>query len=474
MEHRINWKESQTTNISPSYHFKWQAISNGIDFSCLSKIPNSYQIVNHLENHKCISNKLNLFLNLMTFCEKRNLEVFNFIPFSLMIQFDSPCFVGQFENFTEFYNKIKDNLNTKVNQNLMHKSSDVIIENNNIYRKYSSMFKLGIQNEKIGHKTSCFIPSSHLNGKNIWLVKATNLNRGRCIKIGESIDELKNIIKKFYEGIFRNFKESENQQEESAQLLKNNKNIKSNSPSRKIKSDKFDFKKYRSSCMLLQKYIEQPMLYKKRKFDIRIWVLYTHKDTVYFFREGHLKTSSIPYDLYNTNSYVHLTNYSVQKYNKEFSKYEEGNEVSFDDFQTYLNIEFERKINIERDILPKIKNLIKLVFHSVKFKINENNRKYCFEIYGLDFILDKNFDVFLLEVNTNPGLEESSALIKKLLPRMIDDALRLTIDNLFETKYSDEVDRFKVFYSSPFDVDGYASSENLWELVTDFSDYYDY
>jgi hypothetical protein len=34
---------------------------------------------------------------------------------------------------------------------------------------------------------------------------------------------------------------------------------------------------------------------------------------------------------------VHLTNYSVQKYNKDFSKFEEGNEVSFDDFQVNKN-----------------------------------------------------------------------------------------------------------------------------------------
>jgi hypothetical protein len=41
----------------------------------------------------------------------------------------------------------------------------------------------------------------------------------------------------------------------------------------------------------------------------------------------------------------------------------------------------------------------------------------------------------LIEINTNPGLEESSPWIKLIVPRMLDDALRLTIDQLFETKY---------------------------------------
>jgi len=34
-------------------------------------------------------------------------------------------------------------------------------------------------------------------------------------------------------------------------------------------------------------------------------------------------------------------------------------------------------------------------------------------------------------VNTNPCLEESSALLKQLIPRMIDDALKLTLDVVF-------------------------------------------
>ena len=129
--------------------------------------------------------------------------------------------------------------------------------------------------------------------------------------------------------------------------------------------------------------------------------------------------------------YVHLTNYSVQKYNANFSKIEIGNEISFQTFQDDLDKKNKNK-NFKRDIYPKILKIIAITANSCKNKMNILNRNNCFEIFGYDFILDVNFEPFLLEVNTNPGLEESSPLIKMLVPRMIDDALKLTIDEVFE------------------------------------------
>jgi hypothetical protein len=72
---------------------------------------------------------------------------------------------------------------------------------------------------------------------------------------------------------------------------------------------------------------------------------------------------------------------------------------------------------------------------SVKDKINKNGYNYQFEIFGYDFMLDNDFNIYLIEINTNPGLEESSPWIKVIVPRMLDDALRLTLDQIFEPKY---------------------------------------
>ena len=69
MNHRYNWKEL-IDDKSPYYNLKWRPISCGKDFFNLLKSSlNEPQITNHYEYHTAISNKLNLFQNIMLFCE---------------------------------------------------------------------------------------------------------------------------------------------------------------------------------------------------------------------------------------------------------------------------------------------------------------------------------------------------------------------------------------------------------------------
>lgn len=89
-----------------------------------------------------------------------------------------------------------------------------------------------------------------------------------------------------------------------------------------------------------------------------------------------------------------------------------------------------------------MKELVWMAFASVKRKINFADRKYCFEVFGFDFIVDADYQLWLIEVNTNPCIEESSPLLQMYLPRMLgksklnkimfkDDAFKLTLDVLF-------------------------------------------
>ena len=507
-EHRINWKNESECKGDQSHkiNFFWAPCTSQIDFSYL--IENKTKIktmCNHFPNQNQLSNKLNIFKNLLAYCEENKLDLFKYIPVTIIIQYDSPFFLGQISNFEDFFNSIKDFVLDPYKPKALKDWK----------RKYRYFFYTdGELDSKIGRKTNLFIPKNHYDGKNLWIIKALNLNRGLAIKIIDSIRECKHIIKNYYQGriikCVKNYhtngnspdandetKNKDNIEEEEENV---NKKIYFRLPkivtTTKNGQKRLNFKNDHDFCLyrqidyysllkkskeekkthyqcgkiILQKYIEKPLLYNGRKFDMRTWVLLTHDRKIYLFKEGHLKATSCSYDVNNKDPFVHLTNYSVQKYSQNFSNYEIGNEISYDQIQESLSLNYGINIDVRKEIINKISEIILWSFNSVKKKINTLGVKGCFELFGFDFMFDADLNPFLIEINTNPGLEISSPLISKLVPRMIDDAFRLTIDKVFKTKYSEERYRHNKEkkideYISPFHVDGYDDSENIFKLL---------
>jgi hypothetical protein len=66
--------------------------------------------------------------------------------------------------------------------------------------------------------------------------------------------------------------------------------------------------------------------------------------------------------------------------------------------------------------------------------LNPNNRELCFELFGLDFLIDEDFRIWLIEVNTNPYLGEQNAYLSDLLPKMADEMIAISLDTIYEPK----------------------------------------
>jgi hypothetical protein len=70
--------------------------------------------------------------------------------------------------------------------------------------------------------------------------------------------------------------------------------------------------------LIIQKYIERPLLYKGRKFDIRHYMMATKmhgRMKLYFYSEGYVRTSSSMFDLTEVgDTEIHLTNDAIQKF----------------------------------------------------------------------------------------------------------------------------------------------------------------
>ena len=463
--HRINWCLISNNN-NETINFEWKYFSNKINYKEYkydSTIPiKKLKMINLFEKNYEIGNKKYMFLNLIKYCDKENINVFEIVPFTIII--------NNSNNIDDSLDKIKKIMNLIEKNKLSNKD---LISN----QKYNEIFDDDKFYESLKNQY-IYINKNFLSLKNYWIIKPTDLYQGKCIEICNSFDDLVKISKKIFKGV--NQKLIPEQLNITTNIEDNNDIIDNNNSTEKlitlnnihnnnIKKKIIKTRMYCTNEIIVQKYLDNPLLYKNRKFDIRCFVLLDSNFNLYFCKEGHLKGSSELYNLNNSNKFIHITNYSLQKNSNKFELYEIGNEMSYKDFKNYL---INENISLDKFdyMINQMKLLIKISFKSVSKKLLKNKKNIlCFEIFGYDFILDNDFKLWILEINNNPGLSISSPVIEKLVPRMLDDAFRLTLDKVFNTKYSNECIDINGEYKTKYKLNGFSDNENIFEFLCNIS-----
>lgn len=84
-----------------------------------------------------------------------------------------------------------------------------------------------------------------------------------------------------------------------------------------------------------------------------------------------------------------------------------------------------------------MKDLIIDCFVSALSLLNPNKREQCFELMGFDFLIDEDFRVWLIEVNTNPYFGVKNKHLPKFVDNLVDDTLRLTLDKIIQCEVAD-------------------------------------
>lgn len=171
---------------------------------------------------------------------------------------------------------------------------------------------------------------------------------------------------------------------------------------------------------VVQRYIESPLLLEKFKFDLRIYVILKSIEPleIYICREGMARFCTEQYSLPTTKnmhkSYMHLTNYSLNKFSSTYIQSEEHDKGS----KRKLSCVFKQLEKNGEDIVKLWSDIDDIICRTIiafvpNLKINEDAavadrelkvKLKCFQILGFDILIDSDLKPILLEVNSSPSL----------------------------------------------------------------------
>lgn len=191
--------------------------------------------------------------------------------------------------------------------------------------------------------------------------------------------------------------------------------------------------------VIVQEYIDKPLLLDGFKFDLRVYVLVTSCNPlrIFIYKDGLVRLSTQAYTL-PTNSnldqhFMHLTNYSINKHSEAFDRdedFDKGSKRSLKYFNGWL---IRNGYNVSElwarihDVI--IKTLIVAQPHLQHCyqacRPGSHDKCQCFEILGFDVLLDNTLRPWLLEVNRSPSFGTDSQLDVQIKLGVISDALRL-------------------------------------------------
>ncbi|VUZ49066.1 unnamed protein product [Hymenolepis diminuta] len=183
---------------------------------------------------------------------------------------------------------------------------------------------------------------------------------------------------------------------------------------------------------IVQKYIASPLLLNKRKFDIRCYLMIVSTmPYLVLFAPGYIRLSLHKYDVDDTSLITHLTNQCIQKKDPAYANSKEDSVWTFAMLNEYINrnVAPDKRLPyswVVRNLLPEMRKISKRVFAAVKDKLA--CRMGFFEIFGMDFMIDDNMKVWLIEINTNPAMTTNCEVLKQVIPPIVRRFINISVE----------------------------------------------
>jgi tubulin polyglutamylase TTLL4 len=192
------------------------------------------------------------------------------------------------------------------------------------------------------------------------------------------------------------------------------------------------------SCVV-SRYISNPYLINRRKFDLRIYVCVTSfvPLRIYLLDDGLARFATKDFNLNKKDlkkRYIHLTNFSVNKKNAEFEKNtaaestDAGSKWSFKALLKHLEKTGTCAPSV---VIDRISDVIIKTILAVEANMTSAQLRLgcpvnsCFEMFGYDILLDSDIRPWIMEVNCFPSLSSSSPMDKDIKTRLMCDVFHL-------------------------------------------------
>lgn len=189
--------------------------------------------------------------------------------------------------------------------------------------------------------------------------------------------------------------------------------------------------------MICQLYLNKPLLIDGFKFDLRVYTLITSTDPlrVFVYNEGLARFATSKYrepsDFNTNNMFMHLTNYSVNKHSRMYSTDDEvGTKRKISTLNRILATEgfdvAELWSNIDDVIVKTILSALPMLKHNYNASFPSHDMvQACFEILGMDIMIDSKMKPYVLEVNHSPSFHTSEVVDKEVKEALIRDTFLL-------------------------------------------------
>ncbi|KAI8336081.1 tubulin-tyrosine ligase family-domain-containing protein [Chlamydoabsidia padenii] len=175
---------------------------------------------------------------------------------------------------------------------------------------------------------------------------------------------------------------------------------------------------------VIQRYIDRPLLVNRRKFHVRAYVLAVNNIQVYLYRDMLALFAMKDYTLdHLDDTLIHLTNTCIQTDHADFNEQ--------DSVRLFWELEGLDKHDLDT-IFLKMQQVLKDVFDACAGEMTTFQAlPNAFELFGVDFMIDQDLNVYFLETNAFPDFKQTGKRLQSVVQDLFEATTKTAIEPFF-------------------------------------------